>query len=161
VIFGASVFRIEEEVIQMEAKQIHEENGQKTFALVFDTGNEVMAGLSGFAAENDLNAASITAIGAFSDATLGYFDMERKEYKQIPVDEQVEVLSLIGDIAPKEDGEPQVHAHVVLGRSDGTTKGGHLLEARVRPTLEVILTESPEHLRRRTDEETGLPLIDL
>jgi uncharacterized protein len=145
----------------MEAKQIHEENGQKTFALVFDTGDEVMAGLSSFAAENDLNAASITAIGAFSDATLGYFDMERKEYKQIPVDEQVEVLSLIGDIAPKENGEPQVHAHVVLGKSDGTTKGGHLLEAHVRPTLEVILTESPEHLRRRTDEETGLPLIDL
>jgi uncharacterized protein len=145
----------------MKAKQIHEENGQKTFALVFDTGDEVMAGLSGFAAENDLNAASITAIGAFSDATLGYFDMERKEYKQIPVDEQVEVLSLIGDIAPKENGEPQVHAHVVLGKSDGTTKGGHLLEAHVRPTLEVVLTESPEHLRRRTDEETGLPLIDL
>jgi predicted DNA-binding protein with PD1-like motif len=145
----------------MEAKQIHRENGQKTFALIFDTGDEVITGLSGFAAENDLNAASITAIGAFSDATLGYFDMERKEYKEIPVDEQVEVLSLIGDIAPKEDGEPQVHAHVVLGRSDGTTKGGHLLEAHVRPTLEVILTESPEHLRRRTDEETGLPLIDL
>ena len=145
----------------MEAKQIHEENGQKTFALVFDAGDEVMAGLSSFAAKNDLNAASITAIGAFSDATLGYFDMERMEYKQIPVDEQVEVLSLIGDIAPKENGEPQVHAHVVLGKSDGTTKGGHLLEAHVRPTLEVILTESPEHLRRRTDEETGLPLIDL
>ena len=121
----------------------------------------MIAGLGGFAAENDLNAASITAIGAFSDATLGYFDMERKEYKQIPVREQVEVLSLIGDIAPKENGEPQVHAHVVLGKSDGTTKGGHLLEAHVRPTLEVILTESPKHLRRRTDEETGLPLIDL
>jgi len=145
----------------MEAKQIHEENGQKTFALVFDAGDEVMAGLSSFAAKNDLNAASITAIGAFSDATLGYFDMERMEYKQIPVHEQVEVLSLIGDIAPKENGEPQVHAHVVLGKSDGTTKGGHLLVAHVRPTLEVILTESPEHLRRRTDEETGLPLIDL
>jgi predicted DNA-binding protein with PD1-like motif len=97
----------------MEAKQIYKENGQKTFVLVFDTGDEVIAGLSSFAAENDLNAASITAIGAFSDATLGYFDMERKEYKQIPVHEQVEVLSLIGDIAPKENGEPQVHAHVV------------------------------------------------
>jgi uncharacterized protein len=145
----------------MEAKQIHEENGQKTFALVFDTGDEVIAGLSGFAAENGLDAASLTAIGAFSDATLGYFDMERKEYKEIPVEEQVEVLSLIGDIAPKEDGEPQVHAHVVLGRFDGTTRGGHLLKARVRPTLEVVLTESPEHLRRRTDEQTGLPLLDL
>jgi predicted DNA-binding protein with PD1-like motif len=143
----------------MEAKQIHQEHGQKTFALVFDTGEEVMEGLSGFAKENDLDAASLTAIGAFFDATLGYFDMEKKVYKEIPVEEQVEVLSLLGDIAPKEDGEPQVHAHVVLGTSEGTTRGGHLLEARVRPTLEVIVVESPEHLRRKTDEETGLPLL--
>jgi predicted DNA-binding protein with PD1-like motif len=145
----------------MRAKQIHEERGQKTFALVFDTGDEVIAKLTNFAKENDLTAASLTAIGAFSDATLGYFDMERKEYKEIPVDEQVEVLSLVGDIAPKDDGEPQVHAHVVVGRSDGATRGGHLLEAHVRPTLEVVLVESPEHLQRRTDAETGLPLIDL
>jgi predicted DNA-binding protein with PD1-like motif len=145
----------------MKAKQIHEERGQKTFALVFDTGDEIMAGLTGFAKANDLAAASLTAIGAFSDATLGYFDMERKEYKKIPVDEQVEVLSLVGDIAPKEDGEPQVHAHVVVGKSDGTAGGGHLLEAHVRPTLEVVLTESPEHLQRKTDEETGLALISI
>ena len=145
----------------MRAKQIHEERGQKTFALVFDTGDEVIAKLTNIAKENDLTAASLTAIGAFSDATLGYFDMERKEYKEIPVDEQVEVLSLVGDIAPKDDGEPQVHAHVVVGRSDGATRGGHLLEAHVRPTLEVVLVESPEHLQRRTDAETGLPLIDL
>lgn len=145
----------------MQARQIHEEQGQKTFALVFDTGDEVMAGLTDFAKENDLNAASLTAIGAFSAATLGYFDMERKDYERIPVEEQVEVLSLVGDIAPKEDGEPQVHAHVVLGTSGGATKGGHLLEAHVRPTLEVIIVESPEHLRRKTDEETGLPLITI
>ncbi len=88
-------------------------------------------------------------------------EMDRKEYKEIPVDEQAEVLSLLGDIAPREDGEPQVHAHVVLGRSDGTTRGGHLLEAHVRPTLEVIVVESPEHLQRRTDEETGLPLVEI
>ncbi len=150
-----------EEEAGMKAKLIHEERGEKTFALVFDTGDEVMEGLTNFAKENDLDAASITAIGAFSGATLGYFDMERKEYKKIPVEEQVEVLSLVGDIATKEDGEPQVHAHVVLGRSDGTARGGHLLEAHVRPTLEVVVVESPEHLRRKTDEETGLPLITM
>lgn len=145
----------------MQAKQIHEEQGQKTFVLVFDTGDEVLAGLTQFAKDNALDAASITALGAFSDAMLGYFDMERKDYKKIPVEEQVEVLSLVGDIAPKEDGEPQVHAHVVLGTSDGATRGGHLLEAHVRPTLEVIVVESPEHLRRKTDEETGLPLVTI
>ncbi len=145
----------------MKAKQIHEERGQKTIALVFDTGDEFMLELTNFAKENDLTASSITAIGAFSDATLGFFDMEKREYEEIPVEEQVEVLSLVGDIAPKGDGEPQVHAHVVVGRSDGTTRGGHLLEAHVRPTLEVIVTESPEHLQRRTDKETGLALIDI
>ncbi len=145
----------------MKAKLIHEEQGQKTFALVFDTGDEVVSELTSYAKDNDLTAASFTAIGAFSGATLGYFDMESKAYKKIPVEEQVEVLSLVGDIATKEDGEPQVHAHVVVGRSDGTTRGGHLLEAHVRPTLEVIVVESPEHLQRKTDKETGLALISL
>jgi len=145
----------------MRFKQIHGERGQKTFALVFDTDDEFMSELTSFAKDSGLSAASLTAIGAFSDAVLGYFDIEKKEYEKIPVEEQVEVLSLIGTIAPKDDGEPQVHAHVVLGRSDGTTRGGHLLEAYVRPTLEVVIIESPEHLQRRTDKETGLPLISL
>jgi predicted DNA-binding protein with PD1-like motif len=144
----------------MDSKLIHEEGGEKTFVLVFDTGDEVVSQITTFARENDLDAASITAIGAFSGATLGYFDIEKIEYEKIPLEEQVEVLSLIGDIALNE-GEPELHAHVVLGRRDGTTRGGHLLEAHVRPTLEVVLTESPDHLKKRTDEETGLALIDI
>ncbi len=91
--------------------------------------------------------------------TLGYFDWQKKEYKKIPIAEQVEVLSLIGDVAWKEDGEPEVHAHVVLGKADGTAWGGHLMEAHVRPTLEVILMEAPRHLERRYDPESGLALI--
>ena len=143
----------------MKAKLIHEQ-GEKTFALVFDPGDVVMEELTNFAKENDLSAARFTAIGAFSDATLGYFYMEKKEYEKIPVDEQVEVLSLVGDVALFE-GEPKLHAHAVLGRSDGTTRGGHLLGAHVQPTLEVVIVESPQHLRRETDEQTGLPLLAL
>ena len=142
----------------MKAKLIYEEQGEKTFALVFDPGDEAMEELTNFAKENGLSAARFTAIGAFSDATLGYFDMGKKEYEKIPVDEQVEVLSLVGDVALFE-GEPKLHVHAVLGRSDGTTRGGHLLGAHVQPTLEVVIVESPEHLRRETDEETGLPLL--
>ena len=149
-----------EEEVRMDSKLIHEEGGEKTFALVFDTGDEVVSEITNFARENALDAATLTAIGAFSSATLGYFDLVRKEYEKIPVEEQVEVLSLIGDIALNE-GEPELHAHVVLGRRDGTTRGGHLLEAHVLPTLEVVLVESPDHLKKRTDEETGLALIDL
>ena len=142
----------------MKSKLIHDQQGEKTFALIFDTGDEAMSGLVEFAKANKLGASHFTAIGAFRDVTLGYFDWESKEYKKIPVRDQVEVLSLIGDVAVK-DGEPKVHAHVVVGRSDGSTRGGHLIEGHVRPTLEVILTESPEHLRKEIDEESGLALI--
>lgn len=147
--------------MSVRAKQIHEQDGQRTYALVFDTGDEVMEGLTKFAKDEGLDAANLTAIGAFSEVKLGFYDLEKQVYEENPVGEQVEVLSLVGDIATKEDGEPQVHAHVVVGLRDGTAKGGHLLEARVRPTLEVVLVESPEHLRRRMDEASGLALIKL
>jgi predicted DNA-binding protein with PD1-like motif len=142
----------------MKSRLIHEHEGQRTYALVFETGDEAMAGLKQFAEAQDLGAAQITGIGAFKDVTLGYFNWEKKEYQKIPVDEQVEVLSLIGDVA-KEKGKPKVHVHMVVGRSDGSTRGGHLMEGHVRPTLEVILTESPAHLRKEHDEESGLALI--
>lgn len=134
--------------------------GSNTYALIFDEGDEVMALLQTFAREHSLKAASFKAIGAFSSCELGYFDLEKKDYKHISINEQVEVLSLIGDVALYGD-EPKVHAHVVLGRSDGIAVGGHLLKASVRPTLELILEEQPGYLQRRMDEKTGLPLIDI
>lgn len=144
----------------MKWKQISE-HGDRTFALVFETGDEVVSALLGFAKEHKPRSAHFTAIGAFSDAVLAYFDWETKKYKDIPVPEQVEVLALAGDVAWKEDGEPVVHAHVVVGRSDGTTRGGHLKTAHVRPTLELILTEVPKHLERKHDPKSGLALIRL
>jgi len=133
--------------------------GPRTWALIFDKGDEPVAGLTAFAKAQKLGAAHFTAIGAFSDVTLGYFDRAKRDYKKIPLHEQVEVLSLLGDVA-LDKGEPKVHAHVVVGRADGETRGGHLLEAHVWPTLEVVLVESPRHLRKRHDPETGLALID-
>ena len=128
--------------------------------LVFDPGDEVVSALTEFAKARGISAAHFTAIGAFSGARIGYFDWQKKDYLNNPVDEQVEVVSLIGDIAM--DGEsPKVHAHVVVGRRDGTTLGGHLLEAHVRPTLELILQDSGQQLKRRFDPASGLALIDL
>lgn len=145
----------------MKAQLLHDNQGEKTYAVIFATGDEVISGLTAFAKEKGLAGSHFTAIGAFQEATLGYFNLEKKDYEKIPVREQVEVLSLVGDIALTEKGEPKLHAHVVLGRSDGSTRGGHLVEARVRPTLEVMLVESPRHLRRKHDPETGLALIQL
>ena len=113
----------------MKAKLIHDD-GEKTFAIVFDKGDEVASGLLAFAKEQNLSASHFTAIGAFERVTLGFFEREQNDYKRIPIDEQVEVLSLVGDIASDGD-EPKVHAHVVVGKADGTAHGGHLLEARL------------------------------
>jgi hypothetical protein len=132
----------------------------KGTVLVFDTGEEVVSALTDFAKKNNISGAHFTAIGAFSDAGIGYFDWQKKDYVNNPVDEQVEVVSLIGDIAIDE-GKPKVHAHVVVGKSNGTTLGGHLLEAHVRPTLELVLHEAGEQLQRKFDPQSGLALIDL
>ena len=139
--------------------RVLEQDAQTTYALIFDKDEEFVAGLTSWAKENKLGGSHFTAIGAFREVTLGYLDRGKKNYQKIPVPEQVEVLSLIGDIA-LTNGVPQIHAHVVVGKSDGSAHGGHILEARVWPTLELILTESPKHLCRKYDPETGLALID-
>ncbi|HXE52962.1 MAG TPA: PPC domain-containing DNA-binding protein [Tepidisphaeraceae bacterium] len=145
----------------MKSKRLGTDSDRKTFALIFDQGDEVMEKLKTFVNENHVTAASFTAIGAFSAATLAWFDWQTKDYKKIPIDEQVEVLMLAGDVSLKPDGQPQVHAHVVIGKADGSAHGGHLFEAKVRPTLELILTESPSHLRRKHDPRSGLALISV
>jgi uncharacterized protein len=142
----------------MNSKQLDTTQDRRTYVLVFDKGEEVTGGLTAFAREQQLAGSHFTAIGAFSRVTLGFFDRERKEYKKIPINEQVEVLSLVGNIGLYQD-EPRLHAHVVIGKSDGMAMGGHLMEGIVWPTLEIIIEESPRHLQRHMDEETGLPLL--
>ncbi len=133
----------------------------RTVVAVFDAGDEVTEGLAEVAKQESLSAASLTAVGAVQRATLGWYDLEAQEYHHIPVEEQAEVLTLLGDVATGPDGASAVHAHAVVGLRDGSTRGGHLLEAVVRPTLEVVLTESPAHLRKSFRPEYGLALIDL
>jgi len=145
----------------MESRLLHEDDGQRTFVLIFETGDELMGRLGRFAAQERLAGAQFTAIGAFSEVTLGYFDWERKEYLERKLTEQVEVASLTGDVALGPDGAPAIHVHCVLGRRDYSALAGHLLKATIRPTLELVLTESPVHLRKRHDRQSGLALIDL
>jgi predicted DNA-binding protein with PD1-like motif len=145
----------------VQSRQIHSSGGQRTFALVLDTGDEAMEAVRRFAEAERIAAAQITGIGAFESAVLRSFDWQAKDYRDIPVDEQVEVASLIGDIGESDRGEPEVHIHLVLGRRDGSALAGPFKSGRVRPTLELVVTESPAHLRRRKDQETGLNLIAL
>ena len=145
----------------MRSRLVHESDGQRTFVMVLETGEEAMSVLKRFAEEQQLAAAQITAIGAFREAVISYFDWETKDYLKIPVKEQVEGAAMIGDVATGEDGGPALHIHLVLERRDGSALAGHLAEAYVRPTLEVVVSESPAHLRKTKDPETGLALIRL
>ena|ERR1051325_9810529 len=130
----------------------------KTWVLVFEPGDEPVTVLTDFALEHGIRAGSITGIGGFSGITLGYFNLLTKEYERIPVREQVEVMSLIGNVAQFE-GKPKLHLHVVIGKRDGSAHGGHLLEARVQPTLELMLVESSAEMQRVIDPATNLPLL--
>jgi uncharacterized protein len=145
----------------MRAKMLNETNGQRVFSIILAKDDDALLALNEFVSSHNVRAAQFTAIGAFSSATLGYFDWERKEYIRIDVPEQVEVASLLGDVALGEDKKPALHVHCVLSRRDGSARAGHLLHAIVRPTLEVVLTETPSYLRKVHDRESGLALIDL
>ncbi len=130
------------------------------FVLVFENGDDVLTGLIEFAKVADIEGAFFSGVGAFQQATIGFFDLSTKAYLHIPIDEQVEVMSLAGNIS-RIEGKPKIHCHVVLGKRDGTALGGHLIDGVVRPTLEVFLNTTETRLTRKIDESTNLPLIDL
>jgi uncharacterized protein len=131
---------------------------QRHFLLVFDKDDDVLAALRAFAEEHGVRGASFVAIGAFRKATVAYWNPETKEYEHIAVDEQVEVLSLAGNIGA-DGAETKIHAHATLGRRDGSAIGGHLIAATVFPTLEMTVVVYGETIVRGTDEPTGLSLI--
>lgn len=142
----------------MRVSELGREGRGHTSSLIFDTGDEVIDTLENHARRTGMKAAHFVALGAFQSATLAYFDWDEKDYLEIPVEEQVEVVSLVGNIGT-HDGAPVIHTHCVLSRRDGSTIGGHLLQAHVRPTLELFLTAYDDQLVRRMDENSGLPLI--
>jgi len=144
----------------MKQKLLASDAGERTFILVLDEGDEAFRCITDFAEREDVTAASITAIGAFRSATIAFFEFETRNYLKIQVEVQSEVLSLLGEVAVDDEGKASLHLHVVLGFSDGSTKGGHFLEGHVRPTLEVVVRETPADLRRRHRPDLGIALID-
>ena len=145
----------------MKSQLVAGEPGGQIRIVILDSGEEAFATLTRFANEASITAASVSAIGAFERATVGWFDFAARTYRKIEVNEQCEVLSAIGDVAVGDDGKASLHIHIVLGLSDGSTRGGHLLAGTVRPTLEVVLTDVPARLRRTKRADLGIALIDI
>ena len=144
---------------RMQVELLSQGDGTKEYAVIFGKGDEAFSGLLEFAEKYHVTSAHFTAIGALHAATLGWFDPQRKMYKKIPIQGQVEVIGMSGDIALYQ-GRPVVHTHMIVGTSDGTTRGGHVLDAYVSPTLEVMVTVDPVTMQKRFDPETDLTLID-
>jgi uncharacterized protein len=144
---------------KMQVQLLSQGEPTKQYAVIFYQGDEAFSGLLEFAEKYQVTSAHFTAIGALNGATLGWFDPQRKMYKKIPINGQHEVIGMSGDIALYQ-GQPAVHTHMVVGNSDGTTRGGHVLDAYVSPTLEVMVTVDPVTMQKRFDPATDLTLID-
>jgi predicted DNA-binding protein with PD1-like motif len=114
----------------------------RNFMLVFAKGDEVASGLADFAEKNNIKAAHFTAIGAFDSATFGWFDPAKRAYKKIPLNEEAEVVSFVGNITRDARGRPNVHAHCVVALQDGTTRAGHFVEGRVSLTLQLFIEDA-------------------
>ena len=147
----------------MQSKELGRSDApsERNFVLVLNDGEEAFAAITQFCEEQNITGASLTAIGAFRRAKLGFFDFNQKSYIDIPVETQSEVLSAIGDVAVDDEGKASLHMHAVLGFADGSTKGGHFMSGIVHPTLEIIIRESAVTLRRRKKPDLGIALIDL
>ena len=144
---------------KMQAQLLNPGEPTKQYAVIFYQGDEAFSGLLEFAEKYQVTSAHFTAIGALEGATLGWFDPKRKMYKKIPIVGQHEVIGMSGDIALYQ-GKPVVHTHMLVGISDGTIRGGHVLDAFVSPTLEVMVTVDPVTMQKRFDPATDLTLID-
>lgn len=152
----------------MRSKLIAESELGRRFVLVLERGDELMAEVKGFAERERLRAAEFTGIGAVASAKLAAFDPDRREYVDIPDPGQTELVSLNGRITLPKDADPenppderQLHVHCVLSHEDGSTIAGHVFELTIRPTCEVLIAESTEHIARREDPDSGLPVISL
>jgi predicted DNA-binding protein with PD1-like motif len=144
---------------KMQVQLLNPAEPAKQYAVIFYQGDEAFSGLLEFAEKYNVTSAHFSAIGALNRATLGWFDPQRKMYKKIPINGQHEVIGMSGDIALYQ-GKPVVHTHMIVGSPDGTTRAGHILDAYVSPTLEVMVTVDPVAMHKRLDPETDLTLID-
>jgi predicted DNA-binding protein with PD1-like motif len=144
---------------KMLVQLLSAEEPTKQYAVIFYQGDEAFSGLLEFAEKYHVTSAHFTAIGAIDGATVAWFDPQRKMYKKIPIKGQHEVIGMSGDIALYQ-GKPVVHTHMVVGSPDGTIHGGHVLDANVSPTLEVMVTVDPVTMQKRFDPATDLTLID-
>lgn len=144
---------------RVRVHELSQHDGRRTFVIAFGPGDDALAGLHELALRRGWKSAHFSAIGSFSRASLGWYDFERKEFRKLPRHGTLEVVAFSGNVALDQHGAPIVHVHCAVADAHGAVTGGHLLEASVAATLEVILTEEPVPVRKVLDESLGSKVI--
>jgi predicted DNA-binding protein with PD1-like motif len=130
------------------------------FQLRFMSGETFPGPLLEWLARERVGYAVLTGLGAVRGATVSYWNAETQQYETHQLAEQMEVTSLVGNVALR-DGTPFIHAHANFGRRDLSVVGGHVNELIVHPTLEVWLRSEPLEVQRELDESCGLYVMQL
>lgn len=124
-------------------------------------GADLLEEITGICRDNNIRMGRVEAIGAVSGARLGYYNQEVREYEYFTAEQPLEIVAMKGNISLK-DGEPMVHAHVVLSDENGDAFGGHLAAGTIIFACEcVIEVFDGAVLERKPDDQTGLPLWEM
>lgn len=133
---------------------------KNTYIIRLFKGEKIIEALTKFLTEQKITSAYLLGIGAVSEAELAHYDLEKKKYSSKKFNEQLEIINMTGNIALLE-GKPMIHTHIALGDKGMKVLGGHLKEATVAATCEIILKTFEENLEREHDPEIGLNLLKL
>lgn len=128
---------------------------EKQIVVRLDKGDHVMESLLAIAEKENIKSASITGLGAVDIANIAFFDIETKEYRTQQFNEMFEVLNLTGFLT-QLDNKLHSHIHITLGRSDYSVIGGHLIEAQIGVTCEIVLNILDIPIHRQHDDELGI-----
>lgn len=123
-------------------------------------GDEIMSNLASVAEKEKINAAEVTGIGAVDKVTLAFYKLATKDYEYIDLEEEFEVLSMLGNLT-RNQGKFHPHIHIILGREDLSAIGGHLVEAFTSVTMEIVINVINGRIDRQPVEEVQLDLMDL
>jgi predicted DNA-binding protein with PD1-like motif len=131
------------------------------YLIRLDKGEKLAESLERFAAETKLEGAWVSGLGAALEATLGYYDLGKKEYVWRQFEGLREIVSLAGNLAYDEDGQFIFHLHGVLSDEQFQTIGGHVKDFAAGATVELFIHRAYQPTRRKMDEGIGLKILDL
>jgi predicted DNA-binding protein with PD1-like motif len=131
------------------------------YVVRLDRGEKLSQAMEQFFDGNDLEGASVTAVGGAEQIELGFYDLETKEYLWKTFPDLYEITGLLGTIALDEQGKLMYHLHGTFAGRDYQVVGGHVKDFVVGGTCELFIHRTYQPLRRKTDDTTGLKLLDL